>query len=132
MQVDITVVISIVTGIIGAAAWLHVRSVQERERETEKKLDALEDLLTRISEKHAAAVLALGERMTIEEKATIRQDGEVALVKQSHDNLAGDMDEVKKMLNQILAELRGRPGGYQQHQSGGYGGMTVPRKDPLK
>jgi len=113
--------VGVVTSILAGAFALHTYIVGRRDKEIINRQD--EKL-----KEHGHEVRALSDRLHTEEKATIRQDGEIKLVHQSHHDVKADIDEVKQTLQKILAELR-RPG--SSSPSGGYA-QTIPRKDPMR
>jgi hypothetical protein len=127
MQVDLSIVFSLVSSVVAAGFGLYVRTMGAREKEHEKRVDELRDNMGKNFAECMRQIRELHDRIDREEKATIRQDGAIELVKQSHSNLADDMSEVKRMLNQILTELRTRGGAARP--SGGYS-YTAPITSP--
>lgn len=137
MQVDLTTVLAAGSGLLstlfGAYVGLLKYTVAQRERELDRQLEQL-----------MAESSKLKDRVSEEEKSTIRQDGEIKLVQQTHNDVKADIDEVKRTmvtkaeweprmtnmertLNQVLTELRGISTRYSTHQSG----QHVPfKKDP--
>lgn len=117
MQIDLASVIATVSGIVSVAFALYVAlakyAVAQREKEIDRRLEHCAE-----EQKH------LADRIGNEEKATIRQDGALNLVKQTHDDVLHDIEEIKRLMvtkaeweprmtniertmNQILSELRG-------------------------
>lgn len=112
MQVDVSTALGFLATVISVAvgAWFAIAryALSQREREIDRRLDDCRDELRK-----------LNDRLHTEEKATIRQDGDVNRVRDSHGTLAADIEEIKrtmaaldKTLNQIHVEMqRGRSGG---------------------
>jgi len=114
MQVDLTTVLSVLSTIasLGFAAWLTTARYawSNREKDIDRRIEDVRSL--------AAAV---DTRLHTEEKATIRQDGEISLVKQTHGNIDDDVQEIKRTMvtkvelqhlirttDQILQKIEGR------------------------
>jgi len=117
---------------VAVGAWFAVAryAIAQREREIDRRLDDCR-----------AECRVLNDRLHTEEKATIRQDGDVNRVRDSHGTLVNDIDEIKKSmvtktefwalekaLNQILNEMqRGRSGGSYSAQPGPFPKKPEPR-----
>lgn len=117
MQIDISTALGFLATVISVTvgAWFATAryAVAQREREIDRRLDDCRDESKK-----------LNERLHTEEKATIRQDGDVNRVRDSHGTLVSDIEEIKRTmvtkvewiamertLNQILTEMqRGRSG----------------------
>jgi septal ring factor EnvC (AmiA/AmiB activator) len=128
MQVDLSTVLGAFASVISVAVatWFAMAryAIAQREREIDRRLDDCRDESKK-----------LNERLHTEEKATIRQDGDVNRVRDSHGTLAADIEEIKrtmgaldKTMNQIHLEMqRGRSG---SGGSGGYVSATPKKLDP--
>lgn len=95
MQIDLSIVLSLFTALVTAGAWLYVREVKEREKDTEKKILALHEAVEKTAKDLSGKIQKLDDRISAEEKATIRQDGEMALGKQAHLNLTHTFNELR-------------------------------------
>lgn len=108
MQLDLTTVLSgastVLTGVLGAWLWLAKTTIANREREIDRRLDDCR-----------AESRQLSERLHTEEKATIQQNGEIARLRDTHDNLASDIHDIRKNmvtkndwlhLDRLLGEIR--------------------------
>jgi DNA repair exonuclease SbcCD ATPase subunit len=121
MQVDLSTVLGLAASAasIIVGAWLAIirYAIAQREREIERRLDDCRDETRKLS-----------DRLHAEEKATIRQDGDVKLVRGAHENLAADIEEIKRTMatktdtsnldrhiQEILTELRGARGRQPSH-----------------
>lgn len=118
MQVDVSTVLGFLATVISVAvgAWFAIAryAIAQREREIDRRLDDCRNESRQ-----------LNDRLHTEEKATIRQDGDVSRVRDSHGTLVSDIEEIKRTMvtkveflsveramNQILTEVqRGRSGG---------------------
>jgi hypothetical protein len=109
---------AIITSVLAGAFALHTYIVGRRDKDIIDRQDA------KLKE-CAVEIRDLSDRLHVEEKSTIRQDGEIKLVHQSHSDVRKDIDEVKQTLQTILAELRRRP-----PASGGYSQVSPPRTEP--
>lgn len=106
----------------------------EIEKDAEKaktEIDRRFDKVERNEEVCVKEIRAVADRLNAEEKATIRQDGEIRLVQQNHHALISDLDEIKshmvtkvewiatdKRLDQIANQLeRIVPGRYATYPS---------------
>jgi hypothetical protein len=134
MQIDISTALGFLATVISVAvgAWFATAryAISQREREIDRRLDDCRDELRK-----------LNERLHTEEKATIRQDGDVARVRDSHGTLLCDIEEIKKSmvtkseflvlertLTQILTEMqRTRSGSSYQSISSGPPKKLDPR-----
>lgn len=139
MQIDLTVVISVVSSILslGFGAWLATARIAyaNREKEIDRRFEKVEEI---------------DKRLHMEEKATIRQDGDLHLVQNNHDNFTGDLHEIKRNMatksevaqvsrttEQILARLDGRRfspmgGTYAQGPSESPSPKPIPRREPSR
>lgn len=144
MQVDVSTVIALVSAICSFAlgAWLFVARIAISNRE--KEIDRRHDELRKRQEE-------MDLRLHTEEKSTIRQDGDLRLVQNTHDNLANDLQEIKRTMatkaelqhinrttEQILARIDGRPSP-RGFPSGGYTSTSepaspkpIPRREPSR
>lgn len=143
MQIELGTVISVVGGLLSIALTAYVAlaryAIGQREQTLNDKLN-----------RYAEHIDKLDVRINVEEKSTIRQDGDLALVKQNHDQVQSDIEEVKRtmitkaefeprmtnlerLVNQVLTELRGISTRYSSHGSGQQFPATpspFPKKDP--
>lgn len=138
MQVELTTVLGFAGSAIGAAVTIYIAilryALSAKEKEFERRFGDIEKAAAEQSKNCDVELKKLGDRLSNEEKATIRQDGQINLVQNNHDALTRDLEEIKRnmitkaefeprmtnlerTLNQILAELRGR---YPSH-----GGMPA-------
>jgi len=133
---DLSIVVALVTSVIASAFALHTYVVGRRDKETSERIEKkIEETVTRVDRSQAECareLRTLTDRLTIEEKATIRQDGTIQLVQQAHSDIRQDIEEVKRMLSQILSELR--RSGSSSHSSGSSYSQVLPtpRKDPTR
>ena len=135
MRVDLTAVLSLFSGLFTVALGLYLAmaryAIANREREIDRRIDDIRALADAKLGALEREVHTLQERLHNEEKATIRQDGDVNLVRQGHNDIKSDMDEVKRTLNEILRELRSGPERYSSQSTMG-AAMGGQRKDPIK
>ena len=150
MQVDVSTVMSIFSGIVSVAFALYLAiakyAIGQREKEIDRRLDEHQGVHTRAVAECAAETRKLADRLTGVEKEAIHQEGLIKLVQANHDGLLSDIEEIKRTMctksefdarmtniertqNQILAELRGGSSRYASH-----GSVPVqspyPKKEP--
>lgn len=131
MQVDLTTVLSVFSAFMSAAVAVVVAiarvAFNNREREIDRRLDDC-----------ARTSQGIDTRLHAEEKATIRQDGEMALSRQNHSSLAEDIHEIKRLmvtkaewqsLERHLQQMGDRRPPYPGGGSGGYS-RTDPTSPP--
>lgn len=156
MQVDLSLVATISTGLIGGYVALLRHLFFQKEQEFERRMkEASDDItknhtdqvtsLSKIEAEHSIGIARLDERMTAEEKSGIRQNGEIALLKQQHQQVMEDLEEIKstmvtrvefqvqmgsieKSLAQISRDMRARGIPPTRSVSSEYPG--VEKKDP--
>jgi len=137
MQIEITTVLGVAGSVLAGGVSIYMAifryALSQKEREFDRRFEDIE----------RRAETNLG-RLNDEEKATIRQDGQINLVQNNHDALTRDLEEIKRnmitkaefeprmtnlerTLNQILAELRGR---YPSHHS--HGAMPAVTPTPKR
>lgn len=116
---------------IGVALYVGIvrYAINQREKEIDRRIGETQKSQATSSRECTRELRSLADRLTTEEKATIRQDGEIRLVNQNHDSLTSDIEEIKRTMvtkseweprmtalerntNQILAELRSGSGRY--------------------
>ncbi len=89
MQVDLSAVVGFLGAIMGVVSLIIVTlgriAITGREKELDRRIDAV-----------TAESKAIDARLHTEEKATIRQDGEIKLVEQNHGTLLKDIEEIKR------------------------------------
>lgn len=135
MQVDLGTVLSVASVVMSAilGAWVALArvAITNREKEIDRRIDEGRTKADNID-----------NRLHTEEKATIRQDGEILLVKQSNSDVKTDIDEIKRTMvtkdgfdrlerhiNEFMNESRRRVGGAGLYPSGGFttpGGTKKP------
>jgi hypothetical protein len=100
MQVDLTLVLSFLGVVFGAiaSAFVALGRLAFQQHKAAQDLQVVE--LRRVHEAELrelkARIETIDARLHTEEKSTIRQDGEIALVKQSHLGLDSDLEEIKR------------------------------------
>lgn len=91
MQVDLSTVLAILSTVltIGFGAWLATAryALSQRDAEINRRIEGV-----------VADAKAIDQRLHVEEKATIRQDGDLLRVKDTHSNLAEDLQEIKRTM----------------------------------
>ncbi len=137
MQVDISTVVAAIATILSIASMIIVSlgkiAVSNRERDIDRRL---EDLVKKAE--------GIDQRLHGEEKATIRQDGEIRMVRQHHEGVTDDINEIKrnmvtkvewvqleKVMERLTAATERRPG-YASHSSSQYTSVGNPRTTPPK
>lgn len=133
MQIDVSTALGFLATVISVAvgAWFATAryAIAQREREIDRRLDDCRNECRQ-----------LNDRLHIEEKATIRQDGDVMRVRDSHGAMVADIYEIKqtlvtknevvtleKAITQINNEIsRARGGG------GGGAYSAIPQPFPKK
>lgn len=126
MQVELSTVVAFVTGLLSTGLGIYVALLRYTVGQREKEIDRR---LTHCDVENAKLV----ETVHALEKTTIKQQGDINLVQRTHDDVKGDVEEVKRTMitkaefepritnlertaNQILSELRGRyPSGQAMH-----------------
>jgi len=124
VQIEATAVFGAAGSLLAFGVTIYIAifryALSQKEREIDRRF---EDVVRRAE--------STTDRLNDEEKATIRQDGQINLVQNNHDALTRDLEEIKRnmitkaefeprmtnlerTLNQILAELRGRYPSYGQ------------------
>lgn len=133
MQVDVSTALGFFASVISVAvaAWFGVAryAIAQREREIDRRLDDCRNECRQ-----------LNDRLHTEEKATIRQDGDVARVRDSHGTMVSDIEEIKrtmvsksevvaleKAINQVHNDLARSRGG-----SGAGAYSAIPQPFPKK
>lgn len=109
-------IISIIAAILGAYAVVMRWALASKEKEYERRLEKLEDAHERATQDWAREMNALREKVNIEEKATIRFDGDLRRIGDQHAALVEDIEKIdqrtqniEKTTNAILVEMRGGP-----------------------
>lgn len=110
MTIELSTVLSafatIMTGVLGLLFSI-LRDNQKNERQKVESID---------------------HRLNTEEKATIRQDGEILRMRDSHDGMAEDVRDIKQNMLTRAEWLQSRTG--SAHTSAGaYRAVEVPRPD---
>ena len=89
MQVDLATVVAAFATTLSIASMIIVTlgkiAIANRDKEIDRRI-----------EDTAKKAESIDLRLHTEEKATIRQDGEIKLVAQNHQGLAEDIDEIKR------------------------------------
>ncbi len=138
MQVDLGTVVAAIATILSIASMIIVTlgkiTVANREKDIDRRI---EDTSKKTD--------AIDLRLHGEEKATIRQDGEIRMVRQHHEGVTDDINEIKrnmitkvewvqleKVIDRLTSAVERRPGyGGAQHSSSQYtslGSQTSPPK----
>jgi predicted AAA+ superfamily ATPase len=116
MQVELSTVLSIFATFLSISMGVIVAVARIAIGNREKEID-------RRSDEQGKKLEAIDSRLHIEEKSTIRQDGVIDRLKDTHTNLASDVEEIKhnmftkgegvqleKNIERILQSLERRPG----------------------
>lgn len=137
MQVDISLVLAglsaVFSGGLAVVVTLARITIQNRETEIDRRIG---EIRTKSDDINA--------RLHTEEKATIRQDGDLRLVQTTHTNLTNDVQEIKqtmatkeevrhigRTMDKVLERLDDRRDGPQRRYTPGagtYSGATDPPK----
>lgn len=133
MQVELRDVVSAAAGVLsvlmGAYVMLLRYAISQREKELDNRIAAIAKEQERTQKECGDEMKNLVARLAEEEKATIRQKGEMDLVRAQHEAQIGDIEEIKrtmltrtefeprmtsieKTLREILAEMRGSSSRY--------------------
>lgn len=114
MQVDLSTILAALSTAMSLAfgAWFATAryALNQREREIDRRLEECQKTSQEID-----------VRLHLEEKSTIRQDGELRLVQQTHE---ARLQNLEKHLSQLHVDLRG--------SSGRYSPTGVPRPEGKK
>lgn len=132
MQVDVTLVVTVISGILGVGLAIYTGllkyTVTQKENELNRRIEEGKTALALHVEKTMTEQRLISDRLHVEEKATIAQNGEIKLVQSNHAQLDNDLEEIKRnmsllitkaefeprisnverLLNQILSEMRNR------------------------
>jgi hypothetical protein len=128
VQVELSTVLGFFGSLMGIVSLVIVTLARIAITAREKEIDRRIDDLTR---KHDTMDL----RLHTEEKATIRQDGDLKVVLNKHDGLQETLDDIKRQLERLVERFlsgeQQRPGRYG-NPSGGYPQQRIERTDPPK
>jgi hypothetical protein len=127
VQVELSTVLGFFGSILGVVSLVVVTLARIAINAREKEIDRRIDDLTRKFE-------AIDLRLHTEEKATIRQDGDLKVVLNKHDGLQETLDDIKRQLEKLVDKVQSepRPGRYGGGISGGYPQQRPERTDPPK
>jgi chromosome segregation ATPase len=136
MQIDLSTALALFSTLASLAfgAWFATAKYAFTQRENE---------IDRRLEDSMRAMATIDQRLNVEEKSTIRQDGELQRVKDASSHIESDIEEIKRtmvtkaemqsierLLNQMLAEMKSATS--RSGTSGRYGAFPYASTDPPK
>lgn len=138
MQVEVTTVLGFLGTTAGTLISIYLAmfryALAQKEAEFERRFTDIENAADERKVRCEEDMRSLDNRITVEEKCTIQLTGDINLVRNNHDSLNKDLEEIKRTmitkaefeprmtnlertLNQILSELRGGGSRYSSHSS---------------